>query len=154
MAETSGRRLAAFGALGLFMAMMLSGCSAPVQIAVRLVDGDLTFSVCQKAWANRIEVSTVPDGGSEDDIVTVWSATGSTLTHDRVTFSSDRLPGKSVLDAAPQPVDLAGHQVYLKYDIELNGEAQSGLFAAWDGDDISDDYWLDADGDHHDDWCN
>jgi hypothetical protein len=153
MTKTAGRRSAAFGALGLFIAVMLSGCSAPAQIAVRVVDGDLLFSVCQRTSANRIEVSMVPDGGSEDDIVTIWSATGSTGTHERVTFSSRQLPGQSVLDAEPRRFDLAGQQLFLHYDVDRNGEAQSGLFASWDGDEISDEYWLDADGDHHVEWC-
>ena len=133
---------------------ILTGCAAPTQIAVRLVNGDLTFSVCQRAFANRIEVSTFSDSANNDEPTLIWGATGPTGTHDSVTFSSDHLPGESILDAPPRELILAAHELYLRYDVDVNGVAEDGLFASWDGDDVSSEYWLDSDGDQHVEWCN
>lgn len=150
MKRSAGRSLTLVVAVG---ALSLSGCSAPQEVAVTREGGEVVFAVCEEARTNRIEIYVVPKEGDPVDRL-VWAADGEiTPIEPPFVFTFGRALAGFVEEGPADALVTDGNYVAMYVDYDIGGVAQSQVFAQWDGDAISDEYWLSSSGARRDSPC-
>ena len=125
---------------------VLSGCTAPDDVSVRLVGGHAEFAVCESFDFNRVRVMTDRSGAVPSHLHDVWVAESAMPFKVR---EGDILPygvapsgGKNSME--PERLPLDGQIVQFYAEFVLDGEVQSQVAAQFDGSDISESHWLNS----------
>jgi hypothetical protein len=134
------------GALVAALGCALVGCTVADPIAVRLVDGTLTFAVCEDVDVDHLVAEQVFRDEKPNRAVTIWEASGEAdiLNGTLITFGMSP-DGLSETRSATEPTDRPSMiAISLKHD--ENGSYGSGMTGTFPMEKITEDEWLDADG--------
>jgi len=141
-----GRR--AVGLLGMtaLLSLTLSGCVVPIEpidpMAVKMVNSRLNVVLCESPSFNELQISEVDKSSKPSRPQMVWRVTGRTVsTSSPIVFGVAPTGLNSVL--GPSRLDLPGNRVTISASVRDSGGALiKDYFGIFDGDSISNSYWL------------
>lgn len=147
------RRLLRRGVAAVFagsLAVGLTACTPADRVAVRIIDGEMTFVVCDRVTVEEIVVLVSDESNQGGDLITYWDASG-----DGVFGSSDKITYGAAPDGfetSVGPTPLPHDDERIAFDAVQRG-GRSSVEGVYVASEISDDYWLQMGGDHTDESC-
>jgi hypothetical protein len=128
----------------------ISGCTPLQPIAAKLQDGELVFAICKDVKPTRIVVTEVPwvDRNDSAKNVDVWIATGSGSigSGDKIQFGqppSGFSDETAAISFKPKQSDISISLV----DVDEFGTVHASYSGVFDGRSLSEDSWLNQNGD-------
>jgi hypothetical protein len=137
--------------LGLSLIVGLTACTPLKVVAVRIVDDEMVFVICDRVKVEEFVVLVKQENDKDAELVTYWDASGdgSFGGSDPVTYGVAPDGFESSMEPRPLPLENAR----IAFDAIQPGGRSSveGVFVAAD---ISADYWLQHGGGHTSEPCD
>jgi hypothetical protein len=132
----------------------LVGCTPSDDVSARIVDKNLVFVFCGSTDFNRVTVVSADKAVKLYDWIPIWQAIGDLrIPEYGSTITYGIAPDNMINIFDPVRFILKNHFLDITADHADRGQTLGGLFGQFDGDDLSDKYWLNTVRGHQDKPC-
>lgn len=119
------------------------------KMAARVIQGILTFDVCDPVPVNTLSVSVLPFADLPSGQREVWRASKQAGETSIGALGFGQLPDGFIASVLPESLDFSRVSVTVEFArLDSVGSVLAARSGVFDGRDLSADFWIDQDGDH------